>query len=262
MTSLTGGTVAVGGNDFFAPSLREDTDPIQAAHDAQKNLNALGDQFESGEYDGLDANAFASMDLVALSWARMGWAQFLQGDNLRSWQFLEAAWELSQSGTVANRLARIFEKTGARDRAQHMFALAVAAGGPDAESSRQQVMKLNPVNADKELSQAATELHNMRLVTLPRLVSQTAAARFALMFDNSKNPERVQFIDGDESLRAVGDKLQGTAFPVKFPDMSSIKIILMGTVSCDPSGCNFEMQPLNSMQSNRNPRLAAGSKKP
>jgi tetratricopeptide (TPR) repeat protein len=77
MASLTGGTATAAGSDFFAPALRDDADPVQAAHDAEKNLSDIGDQFESGEYSRLDANAFAAMDLVALSWARMGWARFL-----------------------------------------------------------------------------------------------------------------------------------------------------------------------------------------
>ena len=130
MASLTGGSSTGATDDFFAPALRDGTDPAQAVHDADKNLSAISDQFESGEYDHLNVNSFSAMDMVALSWARMGWARFLQGDDLVASQFLDAAWELSQSGTVANRLARVYEKTGAKDRARHMYALAAAAGGP------------------------------------------------------------------------------------------------------------------------------------
>ena len=91
MASLTGGSSTTLANDFFAPALREDANPAEAAHDAEKNLNAIGDQFESGEYDHLDANSFSAMDMVALSWARLGWARFLQGDNLVASQFLDSA---------------------------------------------------------------------------------------------------------------------------------------------------------------------------
>src|SRR5215467_2811517 len=108
----------------------------------------------------------------------MGWARFLQGDSLVGSQFLDAAWQLSQSGTVANRLARVYEKTGARDRARHMYALAAAAGGSESQSSRQQVMRLNSAGADKELSQATAELEKMRTIALPKLASDTASARF------------------------------------------------------------------------------------
>ena len=261
MASLTGGTGTVVTNDFFAPALRDDIDPAQAAHDAGRNLSNIGDQFESGEFDRLDANSYSIMDMVALSWARMGWARFLQGDNLVASQFLDAAWELSRSGTIANRLARVYEKTGSRDRAQHVYALAAAAGGAWAQNSREQTGKLNPATADKVLAQAEGELQKMSVLALPKLTAQKATARFILLFDNSSSADRVQFVDGDDALRNQTDALQKADFPIKFPDVSSIKIILVGTLSCNGSSCSFEIQPLNSMQQSGVPQLA-GAKNP
>jgi TonB family protein len=250
MTSLTGGTSAVAANDFFAPALREDVDPAQAAHDAEQNLSNIGDQFESGEFDRLDASSYSIMDMVALSWARMGWARYLQGDSLVATQYLDAAWQLSLSGTAANRLARIYEKNGSLDRAQHMYALAAAAGGADAQKSEEQVRKLKPAAAEKLLASAPAELEKMRMLPLPSLTSTTASARFVLVFDNSSTADRVQFIDGDAALNtAAVNKLQTTDFPVKFPDVSSIKIIRLARVSCANSSCTVSLIPLPSMQS-------------
>ena len=260
MTSLNGGVATGPNNDFFAPALRDDIDPAQAVHEAEKNLNAISDQFESGEYDHLDANSFSAMDIVALSWARMGWARFLQGDSLVGSQFLDAAWELSQSSTVANRLARVYEKTGAKDRARHMYALAAAAGGSESQNARQQVMKMNSATAEKELSQATTEFAKMRTIALPSMNSGSASARFVLLFDNSTTPDRVQFLDGDDSLRSTAEKLQGMEFPVRFPDVSSIKIIRMGTVSCRNGGCKLDLQPQNSIQETGHPQVAGDPK--
>jgi len=256
MASLTGGVAGSTTTDFFAPALREDVDPEQAAHDAEKNLSGIGDQFDSGEYDRLDASSYSAMDMVALSWARLGWARFLQGDNLVASQFLEAAWQLSRSGTVANRLARVYEKTGARDRALHMYALAAAAGGAAAQNSREQVVKFNSAIAGKTIADANSELQKSRVVALPKLSGQKASARFALLFDNSSSPDRVRFLDGDSALSGQIDALQRTDFPVKFPDVSSIKIILVGAISCDSSACKFEIQPLNSLQQSAVPQLA------
>jgi len=254
MTSLTGGTSAVAANDFFASALRDDIDPAQSAHDAQQNLSNIGDQFDSGEFDRLDANSHSIMDIVALSWARMGWARYLQGDSLAGTQFLDAAWQLSLSGTAANRLARIYEKNGSRDRAQHMYALAAAAGGGDAQKSEEQVRKLNPATAEKLLVSAAAELEKMRTLPLPSLSSTTTSARFVLVFDNSSTADRVQFIDGDATLStAAVNKLQTTDFLVKFPDVSSIKVIRLAKVSCANSSCSVSLIPLPSMQSGATP---------
>ena len=80
------------------------------------------------------------------------------------------------------------------------------------------------------------------------------------MFDNSSSPDRVKFLDGDERLRNVSDKLQKLDFPIKFPDISSIKIVLVGTASCDGQACKFEIEPLNSMRQNPHSEVAVAPK--
>jgi hypothetical protein len=259
MTSLTGGSASSA--DFFAPALRDDIDLNQTEHDAIRNLGDIGDQFESGAYDHLDPNDFAAMDLVALSWARLGWVYFLRGDNLQASQYLEAAWSLSLSGTVANRLGRVYEKTGARDHARQMYALSVAAGGPEANASRERMAKLGPANTERELTKAKAELDGLRFVALPALTNGVASARFEMLFDNSTSPQRVRYEGGDDSLRNVAEKLEQVEYPVKFPDISSIKIILSGTISCKNSGCRFELDPLKSMEQGTAPELATVPKK-
>lgn len=258
VASLTGGSVS--GSDFFAPALRDDVDPNQAEHDAMKTLGDIGDQFDAGEYDRLDPGDVSAMDLVALSWARLGWANFLRGDNLEASRYLEAAWSLSLSGTVANRLARVYEKTGARDHARHMYALAFAAGGAEATASREHVARLGPQNVERELTQATAELEKLRTVTLPLLTSGTASARFEILFDNSSNAEKIRFIFGDEVLRNSIDKLEGVDYPVKFPDISSIKIIRLGTVSCRNSKCKLDLEPLKSMERTASSEVATAPK--
>ena len=102
----------------------------------------------------------------------------------------------------------------------------------------------------------------MRILKLPQLVSQSGSARFALLFDNSITPDHVHFLDGDESLRHVEEKLQKLEYSVKFPDVSSIKIIRIGTVSCSASECRFEIQPLNSMQAKSQSKIATTPQRP
>jgi hypothetical protein len=59
--------------------------------EARKTLDDLGDQFDSGEFDRSTPSAFCAMDLVALAWARIGWAKFRQGEPLEAMQFLNSA---------------------------------------------------------------------------------------------------------------------------------------------------------------------------
>jgi hypothetical protein len=256
MKGLTGSAIEDSSQDIFASALRNDIDPTQTENEAQQVLYDIGGQFDSGEMDRLGPSAFSSMRLVALSWARIGWAKFQRGENLAAMQFLQSAWLLSQSGTVANRLGQVFEKQGQAERARHMYAMAVAAGGSanEVQDSRSRLTKLagDPGGADgsaeKDLAQARTELVQARTVKLDPIVMsrKPSSARFNLVFDSSPRPERAEFVDGDESLRGAAQQLREKDFPVRFPDVSSVKIVRRALLTCGGSGCSIGLLPIGS----------------
>jgi len=264
MKGLTGSAGADSGQDIYASALKtkSDIDPTETENDAQQVLYDIGGQFDSGELDRLGPSAFSSMRLVALAWARMGWAKFQRGENLAAMQFLTSAWLLSQSGTVANRLGQVFEKQGQAEKARHIYALAAAAGGSDVADSRARLTKLDGdlAAADKEIAQAPAELEQARTVKLGPIVisSKPVSARFNLVFDSSPRPERAEFVEGDESLRSAAEQLREKDFPVRFPDVSSVKIVRRGLLSCGGSGCSIELLPIEKESSSG---TAAGSKK-
>ena len=178
--------------------------------------------------------------------SRIGWSKFLRGENLDAMQFLNSAWLLSQSGTVANRLGQVLEKQGQREKARQMYAFAVAAGGSAVSDSRERVGKLasGADSAEKEAAQAARDLVQARTVKLGPLTTKGERARFNLVFDSSPRPERAEFVDGDEDLRAAAAQLREKDFPVKFPDVSSVKIVRRGQITCAASECGIELLPI------------------
>jgi tetratricopeptide (TPR) repeat protein/transglutaminase-like putative cysteine protease len=251
LKGLTGSAGADSGEDIFAAALKNDIDPTQTENDAQQVLYDIGGQFDSGEFDRLGPSVFSSMKLVALAWARMGWARFQRGENLAAMQLLTSAWLLSQSGTVANRLGQVLEKQGQSEKARHMYGLAVAAGGGDVADSRARLAKLagdsgvaEKSTAEKDVTLASAELVQARTVKVDPITSKPVSARFNLVFDSSPRPERAEFVDGDESLRSAGEQLRQKDFPVRFPDVSSVKIVLRGRLSCGGSGCSIELLPI------------------
>jgi hypothetical protein len=155
---------------------------------------------------------------------------------------------LSQSGTVANRLGQVLEKQGQPEKARHMYALAVAAGGSanEVQDSRARLAKLagDPGAAEKDIALAPTELVQARTVKLGPITSKPVSARFNLVFDSSPRPERAEFVDGEESLRAADQQLREKDFPVRFPDVSSVKVVRRGLLSCSGSGCSIEVLPI------------------
>jgi tetratricopeptide (TPR) repeat protein/transglutaminase-like putative cysteine protease len=261
MKGLTGSAGGDSSQDIFASALKMngDPDPGQTENDAQQVLYDIGGQFDSGELDRLGPSAFSSMRLVALAWARMGWAKFQRGETLSAMQFLNSAWLLSESGTVANRLGQVLEKQGQPDKARQMYALAVAAGGSDVQDSRARLAKLagDPGAVEKDLAQAAGQFVQARTVKLAPITSKPVSARFNLVFDSSPRPERAEFVDGDESLRTAAEQLREKDFPVRFPDVSSVKIVRRGLLNCAASGCSIE---LISIEKESSTKAAAGSK--
>jgi len=151
---------------------------------------------------------------------------------------------------VENRLARVLEKEGQKEKVRHAFALAVAAGGGEVAASREQLLKLSgaPDAADKEVADAGAELLQGRTVKLPAIVSGKASAQFILVFEGSNKPDRADWQDGDASLRTATDELRKKEYPVKFPDVSSIKIVREGTLSCDGAACAIVLSPLEGLQ--------------
>ncbi|MFI5114504.1 MAG: DUF3857 domain-containing protein, partial [Terriglobales bacterium] len=180
---VTGSDAASSSDDMFSAALRDDADPNQSSQDARRALDDIGDHFDSGDYDQLNPSVFSALRFVALAWARIGWASFLRQENMAAMQFLESSWLLSRSGTVANRLARLYEVESQHDKARHMFALAVAAGGAETQKSNAELLKLSasPAAAQQELAQAAADLRQARSVKLLAIGKSGASAQFNLV---------------------------------------------------------------------------------
>ena len=244
MTAVTGVATSTG-SDIFSAALPATLNPDQTLRDARDTLNQIGDHFDSGDYERLPPSAFSAMNLVALAWARIGWAKFLQGEGMDAMQYLNSAWLLSQSGSVANRLGTLFEREGQPDKARHMFALAAAAGGPEAKFSRDRLASLvpGPAALSHEVEKAAAELTQNRIVALPAIAT-SGSATFALVFDTSSKPYRVEWLEGDAPLAAVAGKLREKEFPVRFPDISSLKIVRRANLACTPAACTVTLLPL------------------
>jgi tetratricopeptide (TPR) repeat protein/transglutaminase-like putative cysteine protease len=249
LKGLTGGSASDSGTDIYAAALAANIDPVQTENDARQVLYDIGEQFDSGDYDRLGPSAFSSMRLVALAWSRIGWSKFLRGENLDALQFLNAAWLLSQSGTVANRLGQVLEKQGQREKARQIYAFAVAAGGSALADSRDRLAKLASGAGSASQNTAEADLIQSRTVKLGPLTTKAASARFNLVFDSSPRPERTEFVEGDEALRSAAAQLREKDFLVKFPDVSSVKIVRRAQLTCTTSGCGIELLPIETTQS-------------
>jgi hypothetical protein len=145
---------------------------------------------------------------------------------------------------VANRLARIYLKTGDAAKARHLLLLAVAAGGAEVENSRAQLAKLNAGRPD--LTSAQAELTQMRFAKLRALSQKKGQAEFILVFDGSSRPQRAEYSAGEVELQSAELALTDADYPIAFPENSSAKIVRRGALTCAASGCTMALKPLES----------------
>lgn len=232
--------------DVFAAALRDDINADETLRNARKIADAIGEQFDSGAYNQDPSQAMSAMYFLALSWARIGWAKVQKGEAIDALRYLESAWNLSQSGTLANRLARLYEKGGDKAQAKQMLEWAVAAGGADVEDSRTRLAKLTVGRKSPAPASTAELLERLRTVRLPLLKGKKGDAEFILVFDGSSKPERAEFQQGDPDLASAGQALMAADYPVTFPDYSSVKIVRSASVSCSATGCKATLKPLDS----------------
>jgi len=128
---------------------------------------------------------------------------------------------LSQNGTVAARLARIYEKAADTAKAKHLQLLSAAAAGA-----------------------GSAELVQLRSVKMPSLPQKKGQGEFTLVFDGSGRPQRVDFNSGDDDLRGAEPTLLDADYPVLFPEYTSAKIVRRGVLSCSAGGCLVTLKPL------------------
>jgi hypothetical protein len=93
-----------------------------------------------------------------------------------------------------------------------------------------------PVNRHVYQDLAQAELIQMRKVKLPSLKMEKGEAEFTLVFSGSNKAERADFEQGDPGLRPAEQALIDATFSVSFPDVSSLKIIRRGVLSCGGDG--------------------------
>src|ERR1700751_4090632 len=181
-------------------------------------------------------NAVAS---IGAYWDTLGWVFFQKGDDAKALDFIQASWLLNQDGEVGDHLAQIYQKQGEKDRAIHMFALALAAPHSVPETRARLVILLGGnAGIDERVKQAQAELASIRTLRAGKLLKEDAQADFfVLLSPGGKNAkvDAVKFISGSEKLRPFAAKLRDLDYGSMFPDAAPVKLVRRGTLACSAS---------------------------
>ncbi len=220
-----------------------------------------------------------------LVWDTMGWVYFQSGDVSRAESYIHASWLLGQDPTVGEHLGEIYEKQGRSKDAVHVYDLALAAAGatlyglsgtpppypgmplasPGVSDRQNLVTKLatrfhkltekNPVvNESSRLPNgqwtktSSEQLSLMRTAKFGKIPDLKGTAEFKIVFAPGKI-ESVEYVSGDESLKALEEKIKAAHYEVEFPSGSQARLLRRAELSCFPlSGCMAVMMPTDKAQ--------------
>jgi tetratricopeptide (TPR) repeat protein len=210
---------------------------------------------------------------LSLTWDTLGWIYFLNGDTSRSESYVRAAWLLGQEEEVGEHLGEIYEKEGKNKAAAHAYELALAAageapifsGGPVALpaapngslslaneiTSRYQkltgrkpsIRESNRLPNGEWTRSVAEQFSEMRTVKFGKQLKISGSATFSVVFA----PEKIETVDyqsGEESLKALTEKIKAAQYQVEFPPKSEARIRRQALANCSPiSGCMVVLVP-------------------
>jgi tetratricopeptide (TPR) repeat protein len=246
-------------NDVAYELAEDKVDLPKALEYAQKAVDKQEKESYDVELSDLLPDDLTCTVRIGYFWDTLGWVHFRLGHLDAAENYLHAAWLLTQLSVNADHLGQLYEQQGKREKAIHMYRLALAA--PDArfpggteETTRQRLQRITGVKVPTApgftRDSSGAELSQLRTVKLKRLVPGSETAEFFLLFSPGAKVEDTQFISGSEKLKSAEDVLSETDFQVAFPKGSSARLVRRAIVNCSPvSGCQAVLLSPDSVKS-------------
>jgi Flp pilus assembly protein TadD len=179
---------------------------------------------------------------LAVFWGNLGWVHFRMGNLSQGEKYLNAAWILSQDSIVGDHLGQVYEKQDKKERAVHMYQLALAASY-DPDQMKETQSRLQHLGDTRQtvriVAAGGEELSGMRTTKVVPIES-SANAEFFILFGPGTKVEDTKFISGSENLKSAGKVLSSTRFNLLFPDEGPTRLLRRGILSCNQySGCSI-----------------------
>ena len=178
---------------------------------------------------------------LAAYWDTLGWIYFQKGDLKQAEDFIAAAWMLDQHSEIGDHLAQIYERRGNKAQAERLYAMALAATRPSAETRPHLAALVGEQNVSSAVDKYRGELARERTLKLGPLVKENAEAEFWVALAAGPKVESVKFIRGSEKLKPFSSALMTARFPEPFPDSTPTHVIRRGVLTCSQAlgDCSF-----------------------
>jgi tetratricopeptide (TPR) repeat protein len=176
----------------------------------------------------------------------LGWVHFQRGELDAAEKYLHAAWQLDPNSEVSQHLGQLYEKRGKRDLAVQIYGTA-APVTPELHA-RLVALTGSEEDADRHARDSAEWFKKTVTFPLGKFAEPGAQADFLVLVARTTNGTTLEssaFLNGEQKLRPLGERLRTIHFKESFPDTHLENVLRRGTVSCSAEGdCSFVLQPI------------------
>jgi tetratricopeptide (TPR) repeat protein len=217
---------------------------------AERTVRAEEEASAKIKLSDLKQDDLTRMSSLAAYWDTLGWVYFRMSNLEQAERYLNAAWVLSQDGSVAAHLGQVYERENKKEAAIRMYRLGryrLAFGAASSVSGVSDQLKetgalldhLNPgASANLSGTDLSDALTQMRTFKLPRLSPGTITAEIFLLMDHDSKIEDVKLISGPEKLLPLVKALGSVGPNLRLSNESSARLLRRGFLDCYPSsGC-------------------------
>jgi tetratricopeptide (TPR) repeat protein len=171
---------------------------------------------------------------LASYWDTLGWVYFQEGNVDAAEKYIEASWNLTQHGEVADHLGQIWEKRGDKAKAAAAYAEALAVVPPYHEA-RADLDRLVPdkVKSREMVDKARQQAMDERTIKLNHKAKQNLSAEFDITFTAGTPSPDIAFVSGSDQGKTFLSDLQKAKFAFAFPDETPTRVVRHGILSCD-----------------------------
>lgn len=226
----------------------------QALEYSQKSVQEEEQGSQKIKLENLQSDDLSHTPKLGSFWDTLGWIYFRMGSMEKAEGYLRAAFELTQSATVADHLGQVYEQEHKSASAIKMYRIALLLSH-NSDEIQQHLDHLTHTHSKSDTKNGPyvpsdrynlqDTLNDLWTVRLPRIVSGEANAEFFVLLAPGGKTQGVRFVSGAEQLKKADKTLSMVNFKAFFPPESHALLLRRGILACyKETGCSFtELSP-------------------
>jgi TonB family protein len=170
---------------------------------------------------------------LAAYWDTLGWIKFQQGDIPQAEKYILPAWGLCEFTAIGDHLGQIYEKEGRKADAIFVYEITLANPAAMPETRPRLAALLPPgTDLDAKIAEAKAKRSAEPGIQFVNPDGIDDNGEVWLLLKPGPTVDAVQFISGNDALKATATDIRAVKFPDTFPDSTPVTLIRRGRVTC------------------------------